>query len=213
MTIEHTPVYALYIDLEDCVDYRFDAYDSMDLWDDFLDRNFKGYPLPEHWQLPKHTVGHRTSRLNDFVQGYTQAPFVSERVVQVLTPILRREAEFRGIGKILGEPYFVMNVVNIVDCLDENRSCIVRAADGRVLTLRQAVFNQSRFPHAAVFKVPQDTGRIYVAECFVNVVTEHRLTGVGFECSENIGIGVINKAFSHLPLGSESPLQRKRGVP
>lgn len=77
-------VYALYIDLGRCVDYRFDAYEEMDYWDDFLAHNFRGKALPADWKLPKHTVGQRGSALNDFVQGYTEAPFVSGRAKDAL---------------------------------------------------------------------------------------------------------------------------------
>ena len=51
-------VYALYIALDGCIDYRFDAYEEMDYWDGFLAHNFKGTHLPGEWKLPRHTVGH-----------------------------------------------------------------------------------------------------------------------------------------------------------
>ena len=148
-------VYALFINLDQCVDYRFDAYEEMDYWDDFLAHNFKGKALPADWKLPKHTVGHSGSGLNDFVQGYTGAPFVSARAKHALMPVLQAEAEFRSIGPILGRDYYVMNVLNVVNCLDEGASDIVQAEDGRVLSLRQARFVAGLVPDAAVFKVPR----------------------------------------------------------
>src|SRR2546425_705842 len=94
-------IYAVYTDIQGCADYRFDAYEEMDFWDDFLTRHFDGNPLPRDWKLPKHIVGNPALPLNDFVDGYTEAPFVSERAQKALKPVLKNEVEFRSIGQIL----------------------------------------------------------------------------------------------------------------
>jgi hypothetical protein len=197
-------VYALYVDTEKCADYRLGIFDA----------DFNGTPLPLNWKLPRLKVGNPKWPLNDFVQGHPSAPFVSDRAKAVLEPVVGDAVQFRSIGQVLKRDYYILNVVAVINCLDEGKSRIVRSADGRILSLRQAVFDQPRLFNAVIFKVPQDTGKIFVTDRFIEAVMAYRLTGVGFEPSDNVGVGVINNAFPSLPLrsgqDSQPAVPRKR---
>jgi len=103
-------VYTPYIDTRKCVIYGYDAYEEMTC-NDFLLQNFIGKPLPLTWKLPKYTAEYTNFSLNDFLHGHIQAPFVSAHAQKKLAPILKGQAEFRSIGKIRGEDYYVMNVI------------------------------------------------------------------------------------------------------
>jgi hypothetical protein len=199
--------YALYVDTDRCALYSYDAFQEMD-FNEYTIQTFTGKPLPASWRLPKHAIEYGWFALNDFVLGFAEAPFVSQRAKAALEPVLGKEAEFRAIGRILNEDYYIMNVTNLVDCLDESNSKIVYSDDdGRVLSVRQAVFLRRRMGDVSLFKVPQDMGRIYATDRLVEVVRKIKLTGVGFELSNNVGVGVINNAFSDLPLHSNSARQ------
>jgi hypothetical protein len=168
---------------------------------DYILQTFTGKSLPTDWKLPKHTVEYTQLVLNDFVHGFTEAPFVSQRAKQEIEPIVGKESEFRPIGKILDTDYYIMNVTNVVDCLDLDRSHITYSDDdGRVLSLNQALFLPGRIPDVSLFRVPQDPTPIYATDRFVEVVRKCKLTGVGFEPSNNVGLGLINDAFPDLPL-------------
>jgi hypothetical protein len=199
MNIADSKVYTPYIEAHRCVLYGYDASEEMPC-NDFLLQNFIGKPLPDGWKLPKYIAEYTKFPLNDFVRGHTEAPFVSERAKKALTPILGDEAEFRSIGKILDEDYYVMNVINVVDCLDEKKSNIVRGDDGRVMALLDAVFLPNRIPDSKVFKVPQNTTRIYATYRFVDIVRKHQLTGIGFELADNVKFGLKKSIFPNLPL-------------
>ncbi len=185
-------IYALYVDAKGCADYRLGTFDA----------NFDGTPLSKDWKLSKLKVGNPKLPLNDFVMGHFEAPFVSERAKSAIKPVVGDAVQVKSIGQVLKREYFILNVIAVVDCLDEARSRIVRSADGRILSLSQAVFDQTRLSNAIIFKVPQHTGKIFVTDRFVELVIMHRLTGVGFEPSDHIGLGVINNAFPSLPLRS-----------
>lgn len=204
MNSNHLTIYALYNEISDCVSYQFDAYEVMDLFDDFLGNNFIGKPLPTNWQLPKHTAENTDCPLNDFVDGYFQAPYISDRARRLLEPIVGQEAEFRSIGQILGNDYFVMNIINLVDCLDKERSEITWSTDGRILLLAKAVFFHQRIRARAVFKIPEYPSRIYVTNEFVDNVRQHRLTGVGIERADDVGLAIAHPAFDDLPLRGEN---------
>jgi hypothetical protein len=179
----------------------FDAYDELDYWDDYLVRSFRGQPLPKNWQMPRYEIGAPDKPLHDFVHGESAAPFISKRAKQVLEAVTRGDVQFWPIGKVQDRDYFIMNVVRVVDCLDLEKSDILTASDGRVLSLRSAVFHPDKLSDCPViFKVPQDTGVIFVNDLFVNCVRGHRLTGVGFEYPNNVGVSAPHNAFSDLPL-------------
>ena len=210
--MKNSIVYSLYVDVRDCVLYLYDAYEEMSC-NDFILRTFTGKPLPADWKLPKHKAEYTKFPLNDFVDGFTRAPFVSGRAKQALEPVIGQEAEFRAIGKILGNDYYIMNVTNIVDCLDEKKSDLIYSPDdGRVLSLRQAVFVPDRLPDASLFGVPQDVTPIYATDRFVEAVRKYRLTGVGFELSNHVGVALRNNAFPDLPLRTENRAAPSRPV-
>ncbi len=191
----------LYIETENCADYGFDAYDEVDLWE-FRNKTFIGKPLPAGWKLPRHTLGNPKLPLLDFVHGYFQAPFVSQQAVNILRDPIGAAAEFRTIGRLKGIEYYVMNVVLLAECLDLRRSGIKYSPDdpSRIIGIKPFIFDSNKIPDAAVFKVPQDPGRVFATQQLVDLVRKHRLTGVGFENPENIGIATINRVFDDLPL-------------
>jgi hypothetical protein len=194
-------IYVLYTDLR-CLEYRYDDFENMDM-SDYLNKYFSGQPLPPRWRFPKHTIGNRNAPLNDFVQGYTQAPFVSECAKAVLASTLGNEAEFVSIGKIGDRNYHVMNVLNTVDCLDHAASRILWSSDGRVLSVGSAVFRADEIPRSYIFRVPEDNVNLYVTERFVSLVRKHRITGVGFEHSNDRGLAAPRYAFADLPMRSK----------
>lgn len=193
--------FLVFVDQEGCCDYGFDAYEEEDYWD-FRQRTFIGHPLPRTWRLPKHSLGSNRLPLRDFIMGYTEAPFVSRRVRDNLMCQISTDAEFRSIGKLRGIEYFVMNVINLVDCLNRERSTIrwSRETRSRIVAVDQFAFHTDRIPNAFLFKVPEDTGKIFGTERFVDLVRAHRFTGVGFEDPGNIGLSKINRVFNDLPL-------------
>ena len=192
--------YALYVVVEKCVHYSYDAFEEMDSFE-YMGQTFTGKPLPPDWKLPKHTAEYTKFPQNDFVPGFWHAPFVSKRVKEVLEPILGKESEFRPIGKVLGKDYYIMNATNVVDCLDKKKSAISYSpSDGRIMGINKAVFLSHRMPNAYLFKVPEDMSLIYATDRFVEAVRRYKLTGVSFEPSNHRGVTLRNDVFPDLPL-------------
>jgi len=193
--------YCLYMEFEGFSDYSYDDFENVDFLE-FLQTSFNGQNLPADWKLPKHTLGNPQKAILDFVNGYLQAPFVSQRVADILGDRLIGQAEFRHVGKLKGKEYYVMNVIRLCDCLDlQNSKYRVSSADpSKIIAVDQFAFVPDRIPNVPLFKVPQDTGRIFATDTFVDWVREYRFTGVGFEDPANLGLTRIEKVFSDLPL-------------
>lgn len=202
VTLNESQAFFLYMETERCARYGFDAFEELDCDTQFLRDNFVGKRLPLDWKLPRHELYHPHWPLLDFAHGYFQAPFVSERVVDVLKGRIGNQAEFRCIGKLKGRRYFVMNVLLLADCLDKTKAIISYSPNDptRILRVKTFAFAPRKIPDAFVFKVPEDVGKIFATRAFVEIVREHRLTGVGFEDPADIGIARINRVFDDLPL-------------
>lgn len=220
------PPYFLDIDIQDACHYGFDAWDEGQDRAEFLKTTFVGKPLPEDWVPPRHSVElprkyRRTPSnralalrsLRDFIFGYPQAPFVSERAYGLLKDFLGQHAEFRLIGSVLDVPYYVMNVLALIDCLDFERSDVHRwdKDPSVVCGIHKWVFRADvlrRFAGVPLFKLPQYPYVILANMVFVEFVRKHRLTGVGFVDPNAEGIFRPRWVFDDLPIRPSSRRSR-----
>lgn len=201
--MKNCQIYRMYVDVENCATYQFNSYKKMDYWDDYLAHYFKGKPLPQDWKMPKYELGAPNKPLHDFVHGESVAPFISERVKTTLEAIAGESVQFWPIGKIKNHNYFILNVINIINCLNEDLSEISYAPDipNKILGIWKAVFDIKKIPeNTIIFKVPQETGPIYVTDTFVQYIRQHQLTGVGFEWPHDVGLSRPKNVFPDLPL-------------
>ena len=79
-------------------------------------------------------------------------------------------------------PYWVFNVITMLDALDLERSTLVRASDTQaVLMIMRHVFRPEALGDSLIFKLPQiPRGLIYVGDSFVRLVGSASLFGLEF---------------------------------
>lgn len=175
----NTDVYALYIDSNKSLNVYLDD----EKFDDFYEKNFRGMKMAKNWASPPLKLSGATLPLKDFVSGILAAPLVSENARITLVPILTSYVEFLPAIKLRGIPYYFLNVIKMVDCLDIKNSEIDYTSDnsGRILNVRQFSFVQTKLPNAPIFKVPEDPGIIFVRDPFIKVILNNKLTGIGVQ--------------------------------
>jgi hypothetical protein len=84
-----------------------------------------------------------------------------------------RQMDFEGL------PYWLLNITNVVDALDETASKVVSM--GTVVEIHQFVFRPERLRGVFLFKIPQRPSLYLLAtDSFVDIVREHQLTGFMF---------------------------------
>jgi hypothetical protein len=107
-------------------------------------------------------------------------PLLSERGADVLHPIIARTSELLPV-RYPRRALFVLNVLEVADCLDEARSKIARFSTGRVMRIDQYVFDSAKLPKTEIFRLSQlPRGLLYVTDRFVGAVQEGGLTGFEF---------------------------------
>lgn len=118
----------------------------------------------------------------DFPSLFADEPALSQRAVQVLRPLIEGNGQLLPLQCTGGE-YFILNVTNVVDALDERQSEIVRFPDGkRVLDIKRFVFVPAKLQNVDIFKLPQQPlGRVFVTDGFVKTVRDAGLVGINFE--------------------------------
>lgn len=107
-------------------------------------------------------------------------PVFSTRAVDAIGETLCHYGEFLPIV-YKGVEYYAFNVTNIVDALNVSESELFYIEDGVVFEVMSHVFRPEVIADQLIFKLPQITHRNeYVTERFVDLVTQHGLTGFSF---------------------------------
>lgn len=160
--------------------------------------NFVGASMEAKWAPPPLELLSAKSKVRDFVSGSAGIPVVSSRAKTVLQPLTVDQCEFLPLIEIQGEQYYAINVTNIIDCLDIERSD-VRYFTGepkRIMAIHQFIFDEHKIPGTAViFKIPDLLTTIpFVTKPFVDAVIANHLTGAAFaDPSENLWGRIVRK--------------------
>jgi hypothetical protein len=144
-----------------------------------------GLPAAEHWTAPSVATleldfDGRTLPISDFPVFTTSAAF-SKRAVDVLLDLLIENGEILPLECDEGD-FFVYNVTQVLDALDEGASELRRfgrGGRGRVKQIVRHEFVPDRVT-ASIFRIPQKPLRVYVTQQFVDRVEGAGLTGFSF---------------------------------
>jgi hypothetical protein len=124
--------------------------------------------------------GSRGRGLADCIHLASTLPVFSRRAVEATRDLLGNntelvELEWRGLGLV------AVNVTEIRDALDVERSEVVRFSSGRVMRVVKYEFFADRLRGASIFRLPElARSDLHVTDDFVTRVSECRLTGFEF---------------------------------
>lgn len=107
---------------------------------------------------------------------------LNEKAYKVLKPYLEKHCQiFETLNQ--DEKIYVVNVTDMIDCLDYDKSEIKRfSSSGRVMRIIKYVFKTEKLTNATIFKLPEFPKAIsYVTEEFKNVVEENNIKGFKFK--------------------------------
>lgn len=79
------------------------------------------------------------------------------------------------------EIYYVVEVINTIDALDEKKSDIVRFSDGKIMWLNNIVFKEELLLEEHIFCLPMfKTHRIFVSNSFKELTEKNSITNLNF---------------------------------
>lgn len=133
---------------------------------------------------PIRTVPARTGLRNDFHVELT-VPVVSEKALNIIKSMVERETEFLPLIHPK-ENYYILNVCNILNCLDSNRVEYTTFSTGEVKKYTKLAFRPEIIVKSHIFKTTYHNipdvalNQIFVSNHFRNVVMESGLCGFYF---------------------------------
>jgi hypothetical protein len=152
---------------------------------DYFQTHFVAQLMAQSWQPPAIRIEGKSKRLRDFVSWMNQVPVISEKARITLEPLLGKNCEILPLTELRGKPYYGVNVLTVLDCLDHACSDILYAPDDpmKILRISRYVFDLEKVPrHIPIFKIPDDNfGSVFVQQPFVDLVIENGLCGASFE--------------------------------
>ena len=146
---------------------------------DYFQTHFVGKPMSATWRSPRIEVSNRSKPVQDFVSWMLSAPVVSTRGKECLEALLDNAVEFLPLIEVKTVQLYAINVTNVVECLDIRHSDLLRdSTTGEIINVRRFHFDLERIPpHTTIFKVPEDTGYVFVFQAFIDAVVKYKLTG------------------------------------
>lgn len=80
-----------------------------------------------------------------------------------------------------GDAYFLLKVINIIDCLDYTRADVLRSQEGRVLGINKYAFKEESIENKHFFALTEIKFDILVSQTFKDYVEQNELEGLLFE--------------------------------
>lgn len=107
---------------------------------------------------------------------------LNEYAFNILNPYLKGHTQIFKI-KNQDSLFYVINVTDVIDCLDYDKSEIKRfPSSGRVMKVTKYSFIKSKLNNAIIFKLPEFVKTTcYVTEEFKKIVEENKINGFKFE--------------------------------
>ena len=107
---------------------------------------------------------------------------LNEKCYKILYPYIKNEAQIFKV-KCENDNLYVVNITNIIDCLDYDKSEIKRfPSSGRVMRVIKYVFKIEKLRNTTIFKLPEfPKGISYVTENFKNIVEKNNIKGFKFK--------------------------------
>jgi hypothetical protein len=111
----------------------------------------------------------------------SHALVLRRNAVDALSGILSKNGEILPLACATDELY-VFNPINLVDCLDEQASDVVRFSTGGIMQIKRHIFRTELLLGIDSFKIPNlRVSPLYVTSSFVARWTEAELTGLEWE--------------------------------
>ncbi|PQP83690.1 hypothetical protein C0Q44_03095 [Paenibacillus sp. PCH8] len=157
---------------------------SMDLntidWEHELVSDFNGDTKSGIWTPAKVKTLYK-KKYNDFPRLLIGITIMKETVKEIFEAFISREAEFLPLIHDDLELY-VVNVTNVLDCVDWTRSDVRTFSDGEWADFNKLVFDFSKIPDDTyMFKIKETaTVKVFVTDLFKKVVDEHKFKGLNF---------------------------------
>ena len=143
---------------------------------------FRGEKLGGSWKVPAAQLNPAQpgARVVDFPFFEYGALLCRTTTWGILKPFLELEVELLPVD-VEGFSYQVLNPIQVIDCLDKERSQMTFSKTGRVMSIEHHVFNEEVLSGVYLFKTPElISTRVYATEALREIIAKNRMEGLEF---------------------------------
>src|SRR5690349_17620637 len=121
----------------------------------YLFEKFEGKRIENPWFPPSVKYLKKRANKSDAPKCWDiKAPIFSERAVRALSIFLDSTSQILPLEHET-EKYYAINVLNIVDALDKQKSKIKYFSSGRIMEIEEYFFNCDKLKDQHIFKIPE----------------------------------------------------------
>ncbi len=150
-----------------------------------VDVHYTDTPLADRWVAPvAHGFEDNPETQGDFpsLSNFWRVPVVSQPAWDALNPLIGYCCEALPIIHLTGKPYYIVHVMETVDCLDTDRSEVKRFSDGGIMRIVRYSFRHELLPGKHIFKLPRKcAGDLIVDDDFREAVEANALKGLNLK--------------------------------
>ncbi|MBE7384901.1 MAG: hypothetical protein F6J95_026240 [Leptolyngbya sp. SIO1E4] len=142
--------------------------------------DFEGQRLADTWQIPRMKIKNNKPIAN-FTDIDPGILICDSFALENLGEALESEVEVLSIENVDKIDMYILNVVNLIDCLDEDNSEIEYFSSGRIMNIQSYSFFTENLNDTMLFKIPQfSRTEIFSTDSCRNQVLRSSLTGLTF---------------------------------
>nr|WP_263324590.1 DUF1629 domain-containing protein [Neobacillus sp. Marseille-Q6967] len=129
--------------------------------------HFRGVPMESIWEPPTFST-YQKGKESDFPSGFVTVPVFSEKAVNALREWLDLKGELLPLENDRDQKYYAFNVLNVLDCIEEEKVEVKRFKNGRIMKYTKYAFRQDVVAGQGIFKmVNHETKKIISRDVFV----------------------------------------------
>ena len=143
----------------------------------------------DRWQPPKVRFQHEDIDLGGYPEpllygsnfpGFYTLPAWDAKAIALLDPLVGNAVEYLPFDCDEGE-FWLVNVLNVADCLDHDQSEFTYLPSGKIKGIRRYVFKPNCLEGHHIFRTPEHNySRIFVSDEFKALVENSDLVGLKF---------------------------------
>jgi len=124
----------------------------------------------------------KSNRKGEFPSLYGWIPVFSEKAWDILKFYIGPAVQVIPVT-CNGECFFLVNVIEVIPCLDHQKSVIQKnSITGQVSSISNHYFNTEMLQGKYIFKIPETKGlEVYITDKFKSIVSQNNLEGLTFD--------------------------------
>ncbi|GGG41210.1 hypothetical protein GCM10011344_47630 [Dokdonia pacifica] len=160
---------------------------DIDFIDDLTEGNLMFF---DDNRIPSINLKRKTKILPDILGTGSAEFFVNDKVKEILElNITEQKINFSPI-RIDKYNYWLLNIIGLLDCFDNEKSGYTTFENGNIDDVHNLKFKKEKIPEISIFRIKENTVRLFITEKLKNIFEEAGVTGVKYSDNMDLTMGI-----------------------